>query len=114
MLGPIEFIERAGIRRAWEIRENLAMRFGQSRFTRSIVNLHERIVEPPFLGQRAQTFHQYGFGLIELAETVNDCVVAQQRDMDATVSDTISGLAGDLATLANAASVLARYMSRAP
>lgn len=52
--------------------------------------------------------------MIELAETVNDGVVAQQRDMDATLSDTISGLAGDLATLANTASVLARYMSSAP
>jgi hypothetical protein len=52
--------------------------------------------------------------MIELAETVNDGVVARQRDMNATASDTISGLTGDLATLANAASVLARYMSRAP
>jgi len=52
--------------------------------------------------------------MIELAETVNDGVVAQQRDMDATLSDTISGLAGDLATLANSASVLARYMSSSP
>lgn len=51
--------------------------------------------------------------MIELTETVNDGVIAQQRDMDATVSDTISGLAGELATLANAASVVARYMSSA-
>jgi hypothetical protein len=47
--------------------------------------------------------------MVELAETANDEVVAQQRNADAAAVDNIAVAARDLATLANAASVLARF-----
>ncbi len=48
-------------------------------------------------------------GMVELAETVNDLVVAQQVNGGAADAQRIGACANDLATLANAASVLTRY-----
>lgn len=47
--------------------------------------------------------------MIDLAETANDEVITQQRSASAAAADGIATAALHLATLANAASVLARY-----
>lgn len=53
-------------------------------------------------------------GMVELAETANDMVVAQQLKASAADAERIAACARDLATLAEAASVLARYAGAAP
>ena len=51
--------------------------------------------------------------MVELAETANDEVVAEQQSAHAAAATNIAAVAGDLAALAAAASVLARHLDHA-
>jgi hypothetical protein len=67
---------------------------------------------PPLVARSAA--EALWLGMVELAETANDLVVAQQVTARAGDAERITSCASDLATLAKAASVLARYAGAAP